>query len=144
MRVLTVVVLVAGLFGAYRWWDGKSADAAEAVSQNGFVPVQMPDGAPERAVLVLAPPDCPSAEAQRAEALIRDLSQQGIPVTRGSAMSFNLVDPTAEQRRGVERAVAVFNRGAPAVFIDGMAMSNPTASQAIAQYRSTKAGLSGP
>lgn len=138
MRVLVVVVLVAGLFGAYRWWDGRSADAAEAVSQNGFVPVQMPDGAPGHTVLVLAPPDCPSAEAQRAEALILDLARQGIPVTRGSTMSFNLVDPTAEQRRGVERAVAVFNRGAPAVFIDGMAMSNPTAAQAAAEYRKAK------
>lgn len=139
MRVLTVVVLLAGLFGAYRWWDGRAAAAAVAANQNGFVPVQMPDGAPARSVLVLAPPDCPSAEAQRAEALVRDLAGQGIPVTRDSAISFNIVDPTPEQRRGVERAVAVFNRGAPAVFIDGMAMSNPSAAQAAAEYRRTKA-----
>ena len=44
MRLLKILVVLACLFGAYRWWDGKqrsSALEAEA-SQDGFVPVEMP------------------------------------------------------------------------------------------------------
>jgi len=130
--------VLAGSVGAYRWWDGRPSGAQSVASQNGFVPVQMPDGAPPRAVLVLAPPDCPSDEARRAEALVEHLHAQGIPVIRGSSISFDLMNPTDEQRAGVERAVAVFNGGAPAVFVDGMAMSNPTAAQVAAEYRRTR------
>lgn len=139
MRLLKIVFVFAVLFGAYRWWDGKRNDDRVATAgQDRFVPVQTPDGAPEHAVLVLAPPNCPSAEAKRAEALVQHLTEQGIPVKQGSRMSFNIINPTDEQRAGVERAVAVFNRGAPAVFIDGMAMSNPTPAQAVSEYRRTK------
>lgn len=142
MRLLTVILLLTGLFGAYRWWVGNSNSNLDGiVNQNGFVPVQMPDGAPQHSVLILAPPDCPSDEAQRAEALVQHLTEQGIPVTKGSSISFDIMNPTAEQRAGVERAIAVFNVGAPAVFIDGMAMSNPTAAQAAAEYRRTKRRL---
>lgn len=142
MRLLKIVLLFAVLFGAYRWWDGnRKIDLDGMANQGGFVPVQMPDGAPPHAVLVLAPPNCPSEEARRAEALVQHLTEQGIPVTKGSSMSFEIVNPTDEQRAGVERAVAVFNRGAPAVFIDGMAMSNPTPAQAVAEYRRKKHAL---
>lgn len=138
MRLLTVILVLAASVGAYRWWNGQGKSDIESVaSETGFVPVQMPDGAPRHAVLVLAPPDCPSDEARRAEALIQYVSDQGIPVIRGSSISFEIINPTAEQRAGVERAVAVFNRGAPAVFVNGMAMSNPTPAQAVAEYRRT-------
>jgi hypothetical protein len=69
------------------------------------------------------------------------LTDQGVPVKQDSAMSFEITNPTDEQEAGVERAVAVFNSGAPAVFINGMGMSNPTAAQTIAEYRKTRQGL---
>lgn len=141
MRLLTFLLLLACV-GAYRWWDGQGGNnGGHVANQNGFVPVQMPDGAPQRVVLVLAPPDCPSDEAQRADSLARHLSAQGIPVRKGSSISFNVVNPTADQRAGVERAVAVFNRGAPAVFVNGMAMANPTPAQVIAEYHRTRQRL---
>ena len=137
MRLLKILVVLACLFGAYRWWDGQQRSSAlEAlVSQDGFVPVEMPMGAPAHAVLVLSPPNCPSEEAKRAEALVQALTDQGIPVKQDSAKSFEITNPTDAQKAGVERAVAVFNRGAPAVFVNGMGMSNPTAAQTIAVYR---------
>lgn len=138
MRTFTIVLLLAGLAGAYHWWSGRTADASAGAE--GFVPVQMPDGAPDRAVLVVAPPGCPSEEARRAEALVQELSRAGIPVVRGDSISFNVMDPTAEQRAGVERAVAVFKRGAPAVFVNGLGMSNPTTAQAVSAFRGTRAG----
>ena len=139
MRLLTVVLLCVCAFGAYRWWDGKrEADLPAMANQNGFVPVEMPDGMSRDAVIILAPPNCPSDEAQRAEAIADYLGGQGIPVARKSSMSFAITNPTDEQEAGVDRAVAVFNGGAPAVFINGMAMSNPTPAQAAAEYRRTK------
>ena len=143
MRLLKILIVLACLFGAYRWWDGKerSRELEAIASQNGFVPVEMPMGAPAHTVLVLSPPNCPSEEAKRAEALVRALTDQGVPVKQDSAMSFEITNPTDEQEAGVERAVAVFNRGAPAVFVNGMGMSNPTAVQTIAEYRKTRQGL---
>lgn len=143
MRLLNILIVLACMFGAYRWWDGKerSRELEAIASQNGFVPVEMPMGAPAHTVLVLAPPNCPSDEAKRAEALVRALTDQGVPVKQDSAMSFEITNPTDEQEAGVERAVAVFNRGAPAVFVNGMGMSNPTAAQTIAEYRKTRQGL---
>jgi len=138
MRALTFVLLLAGLGGAYHWWSNRPAEATAGAE--GFVPVQMPDGAPDRAVLVIAPPGCPSEEARRAEALVQDLSRAGIPVVTGDSISFEIINPTAEQRAGVERAVAVFKRGAPAVFVKGLGMSNPTTAQAISAFRGTRSG----
>src|SRR5687767_1551205 len=102
MRAIVVLMLGLGLFGGYRWWTqgAAEADAAEAVTQ-GFVPVEMPASVPRGAVLVLAPPNCPSEEAQRAEALVRDLRRQGIRVVEDDDMSFEIVNPTQEQRTGV-------------------------------------------
>lgn len=139
MRGIMVLLLGVGLLGAYGWWTkGETqADAATAVTQ-GFVPVEMPAGAPQGAVLVLAPPNCPSEEARRAEILVRELRRQGITVVEHDSMSFEIVNPTPEQRTGVENAVAVFQAGAPAVFVRGMGMSNPTAAQVVALLRGAK------
>jgi hypothetical protein len=141
VRLILIVMLIAGLAGGYNWWNKRSAGEtvlSAVASENGFVPVVMPDGAPRNGVLILAPPNCPSEQAQLAEALARDLTDKGIPVTKGSRMSFSLQDPSKEEREAVDRAVAVFKQGAPAVFINGMAMSNPNVSQAVAEYQRTR------
>lgn len=141
MRILLFLAIAASLYGGWQWWQDRPGQAFANVepSPNGFVPVEMPDGAPRNAVLVLTAPNCPSEEARRAEALIAALSSQGIPVRRGSGVSWDFSSPpTAEQRQGVDRAIQVFNQGAPAVFINGMAMSNPTAEQAASEYRRTR------
>lgn len=142
MRILVVLLLVCGLYGAYQWWQERSHSIEAAASPNGFVPVEMPVGVERNAVLVLAPRNCPSGQAQRTEALVQELGRQGIPVVRGDSFSFEAADPTPEQIAGMERAVEVFKRGAPAVFVNGMAMSNPTAAQTVAEYRATRGGRS--
>ena len=141
MRVLGVVLLAVALYGAHNWWQDRSAaaDLAARASPNGFVPVEMPGGVARNTVLVLAPRNCPSEQAQRTEALVEELTSQGIPVSRGDSFEFDVEDPTQEQRAGIDRAIEVFKRGAPAVFVNGMAMSEPTASQTLAEYNSTRA-----
>ena len=140
MRFLLIVALAAAGYGGYQWWQqrGGDTDAPATASANGFVPVLMPSGVPRNVVLILAPPNCPSDEAQRSEALVAALERSGIPVRRGSGFSFDLEAPTAEQRAGVDRAIQVFKRGAPAVYVNGMAMSNPSPAQAIAEYQRTR------
>lgn len=140
MRLLVAVVLAAALYGAYQWWQDRSSAAESAIaSPNGFVPVEMPGGVARNTVLVLAPRNCPSEQAQRTEALVEELNRQGVSVVRGDSFEFDVADPTREQMEGIDRAVDVFKRGAPAVFVNGMAMSNPTPAQALAEYRSTMA-----
>lgn len=138
MRILVVLLLACGLYGAYQWWQDRSPLAEVATGQNGFVPVEMPDGVARDAVLVLAPRNCPSDQAQRTEALLRELAREGIPVVRGDSFSFDVADPSADQMAGIDRAIVVFKRGAPAVFVNGMAMSNPTAAQTVAEYRASR------
>lgn len=140
MRVLVAVLLAVALYGAYGWWQDRSAEAdlAARTSPNGFVPVEMPGGVARNTVLVLAPRNCPSEQAQRTEALVAELTGQGVPVVRGDSFEFDVADPTPEQMAGIDRAIEVFKRGAPAVFVNGMAMSKPTAAQTLAEYRSTK------
>lgn len=140
MRTLATVLLAIALYGAYDWWHDRSAAAelAARTSANGFVPVEMPGGVARNTVLVLAPRNCPSEQAQRTEALVAELTSQGIPVMRGDSFEFDVADPTPEQIAGIDRTITVFKSGAPAVFVNGMGMSNPTIAQALAEYRSTK------
>ena len=63
------------------------------------------------------------------------LGNAGIPVKRESGIAFDIENPTDEQMRDIDRAIAVFKRGAPVVYVNGLAMSNPSTEQTIAAYR---------
>lgn len=142
MRILALLLLACALYGAWDWWHDRGPGAAAAMSAmtsaNGFVPVEMPSGTPRNAVLVLAPRNCPSDQARRTEALVAALAREGIPVVRGDGFSFDVANPTTGQMQAMDRTVEVFKRGAPAVYVNGMGMSNPSASQAIAEYRAVR------
>jgi hypothetical protein len=144
MRLWMMLLLALGLAGGFNWWSKRAPSALptitadSGVSSNRFIPVEMPGGTPRNTVLVLAPPNCPSEQAQKAEALIQALKDHGIPVTRGSSISFELANPDAEQRAAVDRTVEVFKQGAPAVFINGMGMSNPSFAQVAAVYEDSR------
>lgn len=139
----SILLIALGLAGGLNWWlkrpaaDGTSP-AVTTVNAGEFVPVEMPGSTQRNTVLVLAPPNCPSERAQRADALVRALQDRGIPVTRGSSVDFTLTNPTAEQRAAVDRTVAVLRQGAPAVFVNGMGMSDPSFAQVAAIYEQTR------
>ena len=119
MRLLAFILLACALYGAWDWWHesgpGATAGTAAMTSANGFVPVEMPGGTPRNAVLVLAPRNCPSDQAQRTEALVAALGRAGVPVVRGDGFSFDVANPAREQMQAMERTVEVFKRGASAV-----------------------------
>ena len=135
MRPLLILMLLCAAFGAHQLWQKREAARVAAFDTTTFVPVHMPSGMQRNTVFVLAPPNCPSDQAKRAEALIRELGNAGIPVKRESGIAFDIENPTDEQMRDIDRAIAVFKRGAPVVYVNGLAMSNPSTEQTIAAYR---------
>ena len=98
----------------------------------------MPDGARSNTVIILAPVHCPSDAAQRADALAAYLSDIGIPNVRSSSYRATRDNPTPEQQADVERAITVLDGEIPAVFINGVAKSNPSAEEIVLEYERTK------
>ena len=145
MRVLELMAIigVAGL--AVHLWQGHAhqpinfGTAAAEPSPNGFVATAMPEGAQENTVLILAPVNCPSKAAQRADALSRKLTEMNIPNKRDNSFSLRINDPTHEQQAAMQRAGSVLGGEIPAVFINGMGKSNPSAEEAAAEYERTVA-----
>jgi hypothetical protein len=135
-KMLLIAVAVIGL-SVHLWHVhqrnalAREMDAFE--DSNGFVPVQMPNGAPRDTVVILAPVNCPSDGAQRADALARRLSALGIPNVRSNQYRASGVN--LENRSNLERAVAVLKGDVPAVFINGKGKSNPTADEVTDEYR---------
>ena len=103
----------------------------EISDDQGFVPVQMPDNAPDGKVVILAPVNCPSQVAKRADALAQYLSDQGIPNMRSSTYLIARVTP--DMMPGIERAHSL---APPVVLINGRGKSNPSAEEVVDEYRS--------
>jgi hypothetical protein len=139
MGFARLLVFLAAIGFAYHWWNHReaaaSATVAEESSPNGFVQAAMPDGVSPNTVVILAPLNCPSDGAQRADNLARALEGQRIPVARSSHYSARSEGFDAERKASLDRAVAVLNGEIPAVFVNGMAKSNPSADEVVAEYR---------
>ena len=133
---LFVVIGIAGF--AAHWWKGNHAahgPANEARGPGGFVQVAMPDGAAKNAVVILAPLNCPEEGARRADDLADKLSRRGITVVRSASYSTNITNPTDAQKADLDRAVQVLNGEVPAVFVNGMGKSNPSAEEVALAYQ---------
>ncbi len=140
MNLLRLLIVVGLIGWGYHWWNGRPAASGElaADSPSGFVAAAMPDGARAGTVLILAPQNCPSDAAQRADDLAARLTSAGIPNQRSASFSASATDPTPEQQAAIQRAVAVIQGDVPAVFVDGMAKANPSFDEVVAEYRRTR------
>jgi hypothetical protein len=145
MRVLKLLAIIGATGFAVHLWQGHThrpvnfGIAAAEPSPNGFVATAMPEGAQANTVLILAPVNCPSKAAQRADALSRKLTEMSIPNKRGNSFSLKINNPTREQQAGMKRAGNVLGGEIPAVFINGMGKSNPSAEEVAAEYERTAA-----
>ncbi len=141
--MLRFFVVVGCLIFAFQYWKkhdvpARSHTNVSQESPNGFQSVLMPDGAKDNVVLIFAAINCPHEEAKRADALAESLTRKGISNRMSSSFHLNLTEPTAELQAAVKRTTEVMNGAIPAVFINGMAKSNPTLDEVVAEYDRTK------
>jgi hypothetical protein len=139
-RAVGAIVLVgaAALWAHFR--GEPDYDGAEK-SVNGFVEVVMPDGAKPGTVIVFAPPNCPSKEAQRARSIHERLTAAGIPAVMSSSYSVRSAETSEEFQARLKRTQSVLSQGRiPIVFVNGMARGNPSAAEAAAEFERTSRG----
>jgi hypothetical protein len=140
LKVL-LVLFVAG--GAYLGWKKYSAAPGAAVVEQaaiasspshatGFVSFPWPKGAPASAVLIFAPPNCPSAMAQRARELGRRLDALHIPQVQLQEASFDI---DGSDQAAMAKLNRIMEGGGPPVFVRGKAKDNPSIDEVVAEYR---------
>ena len=143
MKFIKLLLLIALVFAGHSLWGRYSARSVPAdgsgVSENAgassFVDAVMPQGVPANTVVILAPLNCPSDAARRADDLAGRLDRMGIPSVRRAEYSAHFVDASPEQEAGLQRAVEVLKGDIPAVFINGRAKANPSVDEVAAEFR---------
>lgn len=142
MRLLKILLVVGVAAVGYKQWNqyqhNRELAALAQQSPGGFIPVSMPSQAPTGHVYILAPLNCPSPEARRADELAARLHQLGIPVKRGSGYSLQFGEPTEQAIADAKRTSHILEGPIPAVFVNGMGKSNPTLEDVLAEYRRTQ------
>lgn len=132
-----LLITIAIATGAYVWHQPRHSLAGEPSGEdsNGFVPVAASADAPSHTVVILAPLNCPSAQAKRADVMAEQLTQMGIPSTRLNHYS---VQNLPMSQPLMLRTHAVLGGKAPIVVIDGMAKNNPKVSEVAAEYQRSR------
>jgi hypothetical protein len=139
---LAKLFLAAAVFvgGVYAWHVHQRSvidrELSASADSNGFVPVIMPDGAPPGTVLVFGTLDLPAAEAQRADAMAKQLNEMGIPTKRTN--HYTAANITQEQQSLVAHTEALLHGEIPIVLLNGVAKANPTVDEVAAEYRRDK------
>lgn len=139
MNFFRFLLLLGIAVGAYHWWHkhhaiqlGDGAQVAVSSKGTGFVPMQRPMGAPSNAVLIFAPPNCPSDMSKRATALGRRLEELEIPHVRLDEASFDIDGSDSEL---MARFKQVMEGDGPPVFVRNKAKANPSIEEVVAEYR---------
>ena len=136
-------ILVVAIIGAagYQAWHRHKAAAEEVdntPSAGAFVSVEMPDGAQRNKVVILAPLNCPSDAAKRADALSARLTEMGIPNERSNTYALHYNTTSAETQVRIRHTQDVLGGKIPAVFVNGLGKDNPSADEVVAVYRSSQ------
>jgi len=134
-KSLLITVVIAS--GAYAWHHSHHAevsdtDGDERDDRVGFVEIAPSADAPSNTVVILAPQNCTSAQAKRADLMVEQLRKMGIPVTRldhYSVQNASLPQPM------IWRTNAVLTGKVPIVVVNGMAKANPRVSEVAAEYQ---------
>lgn len=128
-----ILLLAAGMTGYYFWLTHKpAAGGPGSVNANGFMLMLPLDAPPAEAVLILAPENCPSAMAQRADSLAYSLSYKGIPFARSSRAGFTFTEDPG--RAVLDKINSVMGGEGPVVFVKDRAKANPTLEEVVAEY----------
>ena len=144
MNIVWILIVVGIAGGGYNEWkqhhgntiqDGNKVQVGSrtVISENGFASLPPVNGQTSRKVYVLAPENCPSEAAKRADRLAADLSRKGIPVERISRARFSF---SSQLESNVQTRMSEIMEGPlPIVFADGRAKSNPSLDEVVAEFR---------
>jgi hypothetical protein len=139
-RALALVTALAVGGGVHLWHAHQRAaidrELMASADSNGFVAVVMPPSVPRDTAVILAPLNCPSAQAKQADAMAKQLGEMGIPVRRSNSYSGTITDPA--QLPLLARTNAVMGGEVPIVIVNGMAKANPTVEEVALEFRRDK------
>ena len=122
---------VGGNSAAEKKTEGGASAADDKLSDAGFFLLNRAE-AKNPNVVIMSPPNCPSEEAARAQALASSLNSAGIPTEFRQEIGGNLETP--EDAARVNKYMG--NIAGPVVIVRGWAKGSPTAQDVIAQYNS--------
>jgi len=136
MRFLNLIIVLCVAYGGYHYWQQHqiTKQLQSMTNANGFVEVPMPDDQEANIVYVVAAENCPHEDAQRADHLAKELSQQNISVQRTHRVGFSSIKDESE----AQRINAVMNGELPIVFVSGRAKPNPSIEEVIAEFKSAR------
>jgi hypothetical protein len=136
---IAAMVLALAFFHGLRS-PSDEAEMRRAADGDGFVPIFMPDGAPENTVLIFAAANCPQEGAQRARLLLNALRDEGVPARLLSSYQLTSAPIAPDTELRLRRLKRVMEGTVPAVLIGGMGKANPTADEVVSEYRRQQAG----
>jgi len=132
-------VLVGAAAGiAWLFWNQHKVHVearaiAALTDERGFIEFEMPQGARNNEVLIVAAQNCPKDGAVRADRLAREMAERNIRYRRSSGVSFS-VPQNADVDTFVRRNNAIMNGEVPIVFVNGRVKSNPDLEEVVAEY----------
>lgn len=131
------VLIALALGGGVRLWHhhqraAVERDLAAVADSNGFVPIATAAGSAPNVAVVLAALNCPSAQAQRADAMAAQLTRLGLANQRANTYFASI--SSREQMPLLNRTNAVLGGEIPIVIINGRAKANPTVEEVRAEY----------
>lgn len=122
--------------GVHVWHHHQRAvverELASVADSNGFIPIVTAPGSARNVAIVLAALNCPSAQAQRADALAAELTRLGLANQRANNYSASI--SSRDQMPLLNHTNAVLGGEIPIVIINGRAKANPTAEEVRAEY----------
>jgi hypothetical protein len=140
VRLMRVLAIAAVVVAAFLVEGCKSRVAEPEKSVNGFIDVVMPGNAKEDTVIIFAPANCPREAGQRARELNERLTALDIPNVMSANYSLRFTDDSDAFKAKLKRTAGVMQGDLPAVLINGMGKSNPTAEEVAAEYERTTRG----
>ena len=137
MDFVRFCILIAIIGAGYTYLQERDAAHVAAAlksssNENGFVSMPPVDGQDKRSVYVVAPQNCPSDAAKRAERLVSDLSRRGIPVVKADEVSFQFAG--SPDKTTMNRINSMMKGPLPIVFVDGRASSNPSLELVVSEF----------
>lgn len=140
VRVLALMTVLTVGGGVHLWHAHQRAvidrELMASADSNGFVSIVMPPSVPRDTAVILAPLNCPSAQAKQADVMATELTRMGIPVRRSNSYSARITDPS--EMPLLTRTNAVLSGQVPIVIINGMAKANPTVDEVALEVRREK------